>query len=118
LADELRLSIITPQGWSLLTLVGTLEGAEGAEAVPVALAGAVTRQLAPFGLAAALMEGAPVVLLDEPELGLEPCRQRRLVQEIRAAIGDHGASRHEQTRWGHDPTLDLSRPRPDTVPWR
>ncbi len=90
LPDELQLSIITPQGWSLLSLVGLLEGHEPAEAVPLALAGAGTRQLALFRLAAALMEGAPVVLLDEPELGLEPYRQRRLVAEIRRTIGDHG----------------------------
>jgi putative ATP-dependent endonuclease of the OLD family len=90
LPDDLHLSIITPQGWSLLALVGLLEGDTSAEAVPLALAGAGTRQLALFRLAAALMEGSPIVLLDEPELGLEPYRQRRLVAEVRTAIGDHG----------------------------
>jgi putative ATP-dependent endonuclease of the OLD family len=90
LPQDLHLSIITPQGWSLLTLVGLLEGGTSTEAVPLALAGAGTRQLALFRLAAALMEGSPVVLLDEPELGLEPYRQRRLVAEVRAAIGDRG----------------------------
>lgn len=90
LPDELHLSIITPQGWSLLALVGLLEGAEAGEAVPLWQAGAGTRQLALFRLAAALMEGSPVVLLDEPELGLEPYRQRRLVAEVRSAIGDRG----------------------------
>lgn len=90
LPEDLHLSIITPQGWSLLTLVGLLEGVKPEEAVPLALAGAGTRQLALFRLAAALMEGSPVVLLDEPELGLEPYRQRRLVAEVREAIGEHG----------------------------
>lgn len=90
LPDHLHLSLITPQGWSLLTLVGLLEGVKPEEAVPLALAGAGTRQLALFRLAAALMEDSPVVLLDEPEFGLEPYRQRRLVAEIRAAIGEHG----------------------------
>jgi putative ATP-dependent endonuclease of OLD family len=90
LPDDLHLSIITPQGMSLLTLVGLLEGDTAEAAVPLTLAGAGTRQLALFRLAAALMEGAPVVLLDEPELGLEPYRQRRLVVEIRSAIGEHG----------------------------
>jgi putative ATP-dependent endonuclease of OLD family len=90
LPDDLHLSIITPQGWSLLALVGLLEGARAEEAVPLALAGAGTRQLALFRLAAALMEESPVVLLDEPEFGLEPYRQRRLVAEIRHTIGDHG----------------------------
>lgn len=90
LPDDLHLSIITPQGWSLLALVGLLEGDKAEEAVPLALAGAGTRQLALFRLAAALMEGSPVVLLDEPELGLEPYRQRRLIAEVRAAIGEHG----------------------------
>jgi putative ATP-dependent endonuclease of the OLD family len=90
LPDDLHLSIITPQGMSLLTLVGLLEGDTAEAAVPLAFAGAGTRQLALFRLAAALMEGAPVVLLDEPELGLEPYRQRRLVAEIRSAIGERG----------------------------
>jgi hypothetical protein len=60
------------------------------EAVPLALAGAGTRQLAMFQLTAALMDESPVVILDEPELGLEPYRQRRLVAEVRSAIGEHG----------------------------
>jgi putative ATP-dependent endonuclease of OLD family len=90
LPEELHLSIITPQGWSLLSLLGLLEGSKAEEAIPLALAGAGTRQLALFRLAAALMEGSPVVLLDEPEFGLEPYRQRRLMAEIRTAIGAHG----------------------------
>jgi putative ATP-dependent endonuclease of OLD family len=90
LPEDLHLSIITPQGWSLLTLVGLLQGGTSSEAVPLAFAGAGTRQLALFRLAAALMEGSPIVLLDEPELGLEPYRQRRLIAEVREAIGDHG----------------------------
>jgi putative ATP-dependent endonuclease of OLD family len=90
LPDDLHLSIITPQGWSLLALVGLLEGVKADEAVPLALAGAGTRQLALFRLAAALMQGSPIVLLDEPELGLEPYRQRRLITEVRDALGDRG----------------------------
>lgn len=90
LPGDLHLSIITPQGWSLLNMVGLLEGALAEEAVPLALAGAGTRQLALFRLASALIEGSPIVLLDEPEFGFEPYRQRRLVTDIRTAIGERG----------------------------
>lgn len=90
LPEDLSLGIITPQGWSLLGLLGLVEGAESSQAIPLAFAGAGTRQLAMFRLAAGLMGASPVVLMDEPELGLEPYRQRKLVSEIRQAVGERG----------------------------
>jgi putative ATP-dependent endonuclease of OLD family len=87
LPAQLHLGLITPQGSSLLGLVGLLEGATAAEAIPLSLAGTGTRQLALFRLGASLIASAPVVVLDEPELGLEPYRQRRLVRELRNLIG-------------------------------
>jgi putative ATP-dependent endonuclease of OLD family len=90
LPAQLHLGMITPQGSSLLGLLGLLEGATAAEAIPLALAGTGTRQLALFRLGSSLIAGAPVVVLDEPELGLEPYRQRRLVTELRRLVGDQG----------------------------
>lgn len=90
LPEALTLGLITPQGWSLLGLLGLVEGEQPSEAIPLAYAGAGTRQLAMFRLAAALMGTSPIVLMDEPEVGLEPYRQRSLVAEIRKVIGEHG----------------------------
>lgn len=90
LPENLSLGLITPQGWSLLGLLGLVEGADSNQAIPLALAGAGTRQLAMFRLAVGLMGASPVVLMDEPELGLEPYRQRKLVSDIREAVGTRG----------------------------
>ena len=90
LPENLALGLITPHGWSLLGLLGLVQGDQPGEAIPLAYAGAGTRQLATFRLAAALMGASPIVLMDEPEVGLEPYRQRKLIAEIRAAVGDCG----------------------------
>lgn len=90
LPENLSLGLITPQGWSLLGLLGLVEGTDAGEAIPLAFAGAGTKQLAMFRLAAGLMGASPIVLMDEPEAGLEPYRQRRLITEIREAVGERG----------------------------
>ncbi len=90
LPDSLAVGLIAPQGWSLLALFGLVQGEQPGEAIPLAYAGAGTRQLAMFRLAAALMGASPIVLMDEPEVGLEPYRQRSLVAEIRKAVGARG----------------------------
>jgi putative ATP-dependent endonuclease of OLD family len=74
----------------LLGLLGLVAGENAGEAIPLALAGAGTRQLTMFRLAAGLMGVSPIVVMDEPELGLEPYRQRKLVAEIREAVGQRG----------------------------
>jgi hypothetical protein len=90
-----------PQGSSLSHSFGLLQGEAPAEAVPLASAGAGTRRVALFRLAAAPIEGAPIVFLDEPESGPEPYRQRRLVAEIRSAIG----KRHQASLTTHSPAI-------------
>ena len=65
------------------------------------------------------MEGSPLVLLDEPELGLEPYRQRRLAAEIRDAIGEHGQAfltTHSPAILGALETGEVSRVVPGTDP--
>lgn len=89
LPKDLQLGIIAPQGSSLLGMVGLLSGDPG-EAVPLAYAGTGTKQLALFLLTAALVKAEPVLVLDEPETGLEPYRQRSTVSELRKIIGKTG----------------------------
>lgn len=90
LPGDLSLGIISPYGYSLTGMIGLLCGPDRAKAIPLALAGSGTQQRALFELATALVEAGPLLVLDEPESGLEPYRQRALVRRVRSLIGDRG----------------------------
>lgn len=90
IAKELSLGVIAPYGYSLTGMIGLLSGDEQATGIPVALAGSGTRQRALFELAALLVEEMPIIVVDEPECGLEPYRQRALIARIRKMISDGG----------------------------
>jgi putative ATP-dependent endonuclease of OLD family len=90
LPADLHFGIASPQGSSLLGLVHLLSGPTIQEAIPVANAGMGTRQLALFQPASVLLTGVPIVVLDEPEAGLEPYRQRRLIADVRRLVGSEG----------------------------
>ncbi len=90
LPDGLHLGLITPQERSLLWLVGLLTGDKPEHAVPLAFSGSGTTQLAMFALASALAKGEPIVVVDEPEVGLEPYRQRALIRSLVRLAGATG----------------------------
>lgn len=90
LPRDLQLGLQSPRRESLMGMLGLLQGSSHTDAIPLALAGAGTRRFAAFELAATLRADAHVVLIDEPEIGLEPYRQRRLVHRIRELIGERG----------------------------
>ena len=90
LPSALRLGLLAPQGFPLVGLLSLFSGADPAEAVPLAASGSGTRQLALFRLALSLVEGAPVLVFDEPESGLEPYRQRAVIAELRRVITPGG----------------------------
>jgi putative ATP-dependent endonuclease of the OLD family len=92
LPSDLGLGVITPQGTSLLSLVGLVSGEETATSIPLAFAGAGTRQMALFQISAAMSMSSPILTLDEPEVGLEPYRQKFLIRELRQLIGATGQS--------------------------
>jgi putative ATP-dependent endonuclease of the OLD family len=87
LPSTLHLGLQSPRRESLLGLLGLLEGPSLDDAVPVGLAGAGTKRLAAFELAVALGASAQIVLLDEPEVGLEPYRQRHMITRLRGLVG-------------------------------
>lgn len=101
LPSDLHLGIITPYGSSLISLMGLLSGSQASEAIPIFLAGAGTRQMALFRLTMALAKQKPLIVLDEPESGLEPYRQRSLVSQVRQLIGDTGQAFFST----HSPTI-------------
>ncbi|MDP3063544.1 MAG: AAA family ATPase [Chloroflexota bacterium] len=90
LPAKLHLGLITPQERTLIGLLGLLSGETVNEAIPVAFAGTGTAQLALFELAVSTGGKEPIVVLDEPETGLEPYRQRRLVRDLRTLLGTSG----------------------------
>jgi len=90
LPSTLRLGLLAPQGFPLVGLLSLFSGADPAEAIPLAVSGSGTRQLAVFRLALSLVEGAPILVFDEPESGLEPYRQRAVIAELRRLITPGG----------------------------
>lgn len=86
LPSALRLGLLAPQGFPLVGLLSLFSGTDPTEAVPLAASGSGTRQLALFRLALSLVEGAPILVFDEPESGLEPYRQRAVIAELRRLI--------------------------------
>jgi putative ATP-dependent endonuclease of the OLD family len=90
LPSDLHLGLAATPGFSLPTLVTLLEGQDPTTAVPLALAGTGTRQLALLELSAALANTGAVVVVDEPERGLEPYRQRIAARRIIELAGNSG----------------------------
>lgn len=89
LPSELSLGLLTPPGQSALGMISLIAGPRE-ESIPLASAGQGTRQVGLFTIAALLMGEAPVIVVDEPESGLEPYRQRSQVREMRRLAGDKG----------------------------
>lgn len=89
LPSELGLRLLSPPGQSAVAMVGLTTGS-GDSSIPFAYAGQGSRQLALFTIAAALMGEAPVIVIDEPETGLEPYRQRAQIAELRRLAGGKG----------------------------
>jgi putative ATP-dependent endonuclease of OLD family len=67
---------------SLAALVGLTAAKEDAR-LPLAAWGSGTQRLAALAVANANQRGAPIVLIDEVEKGLEPYRQRQLAHNLR-----------------------------------
>lgn len=87
--DEVTLELLSPPGQSLLGLLGLAVGTPGT-AIPLSLAGQGAQRLASYVLATELAASSPLLLMDEVELGLEPYRQRLLVQRLSALMATGG----------------------------
>lgn len=101
LPNDISLGLITPGGNAMNSFVGLMEGNDPTTGIPLAHAGAGTRQMVLFQMAAAMTEGAPVITLDEPEVGLEPYRQLKLMKQLRTLVGEKG----QAFLTSHSPTV-------------
>ncbi|MGH9785394.1 MAG: ATP-dependent nuclease [Terriglobia bacterium] len=91
LPANLTLGLIAPPDSSLSAMFGLMIGDDPKEAIPLVYFGMGTRQNALFTLTSVLTESPnPIVVLDEPEIGLEPYRQRALVARLRSIVGATG----------------------------
>jgi putative ATP-dependent endonuclease of the OLD family len=83
LPNELGLGLTPGQGFSIGALIG-LTASEGGIRLPLSNWGAGTRRLASLEIAAACQGADPITLVDEVERGLEPYRQRVLVERLQS----------------------------------
>jgi putative ATP-dependent endonuclease of the OLD family len=90
LPSDLRLGLMPTQGNALVGMVTLMFGASVAEAIPIANSGSGTKQMALLSLSSALVGAAPVLVIDEPERGLEPHRQRSVVRKLSELAGREG----------------------------
>lgn len=81
LPDSLGLSIIGGPGPSVASLIG-LTADKNNVSLPLTTWGAGTRRLSALSIAALNQQQAPITIVDEIERGLEPYRQRRLMEKL------------------------------------
>ena len=89
LPADLGLRFLSPPGQSAVGMIGLTSGTPDAP-IPFIYAGQGSRQMALFTIASVLMGEAPVIVIDEPETGLEPYRQRAQITELRRLAGTKG----------------------------
>ncbi|HKO43729.1 MAG TPA: AAA family ATPase [Pyrinomonadaceae bacterium] len=96
LPSDLGLGITGGPGLSINALVG-LTAKKDDVSLPLSNWGSGTRRLAALAIAAALQDEHPITVVDEIEKGLEPYRQRKLVESLTAGgaqvfLTTHGPS--------------------------
>jgi putative ATP-dependent endonuclease of the OLD family len=84
LPDGLDLAVTGGQGFSVAALIGLTASRQGVQ-LPLASWGSGTRRMSALAIAERNQGEAPITLVDEIERGLEPYRQRSLVEKLRDA---------------------------------
>ena len=86
LPGGIDLAITGGQGWSVAAMIGLTGQRDGIDLpLPLTSWGAGTRRLAALAIAGHDQGDAPIVLVDEVERGLEPYRQRLLVEKLQTS---------------------------------
>ena len=83
LPDGLDLAINGSQGLSVAAMIGLTADRNGVQ-LPLTSWGAGTRRIAALAIAGQNQGEAPITLVDEVERGLEPYRQRSLMEKLQA----------------------------------
>lgn len=82
LPHPVRLGLVGTPGVSLAASVGLMVGENDETALPLPAYGTGTRRLASVELASLLADSVSLAVIDEPESGLEPYRQRGLIRNL------------------------------------
>lgn len=90
LPDALHLGLVPAPGTSLSGMVTLMRGEDPATAIPLAMSGTGTRQLALLEMSSSLAGENPILVVDEPERGLEPYRQRAAARRLSDLVGEEG----------------------------
>jgi putative ATP-dependent endonuclease of OLD family len=90
LPSHLHLGLFPQQGSGATGMVALFTGAKSDRSIPLAYSGMGTRQLAVISLSTSELREDPVIVVDEPERGLEPYRQRLVVRRLVQAVGSGG----------------------------
>lgn len=112
LPHPLRLGLVGTPGVSLAASVGLTVGTDDQSALPLTAWGTGTRRLASLELAALVVDQKSIAIVDEPEAGLEPYRQRVFIQDL-----NDGANRQSFVST-HAPAVLSAAAEQDAVTWR
>lgn len=82
LPNPVRLGLVGTPGVSLAASVGLMVGENDESALPLPAWGTGTRRLATLELTSILTESISLAVVDEPESGLEPYRQRAFIGDL------------------------------------
>lgn len=96
LPHELDIAVTGGQGFSIAALIGLTAEREGVP-LPLVSWGAGTRRLAALAIARQTQANVPITLVDEVERGLEPYRQRFLMQRLQGAESQTFVTTHSPT---------------------
>lgn len=84
LPNPLRLGLVGTPGVSLAASVGLTVGNADPDALPLAAWGTGTRRLAALEISTLGISADAIAVIDEPETGLEPYRQRVFIRDLAA----------------------------------
>lgn len=90
LTRDVALGLLADAGGSIIGMLALHAAWDDGVWLPFASFGAGSRQTALFALASALPGDHRTVVVDEPETGLEPYRQRDRVARLRELVARHG----------------------------
>jgi putative ATP-dependent endonuclease of the OLD family len=96
LPNGLDIAITGSQGLSITALIGLTAENKGVQ-LPLASWGAGTRRLSALAIAEQKQGEAPITLVDEVERGLEPYRQRTLIENLQSGNSQVFITTHSPT---------------------
>ena len=96
LPDKLDLAVTGAQGVTITALIGLTADRNGVQ-LPLSSWGSGTRRLAALAIAEQNQNNCPITIVDEVERGLEPYRQRTLIEKLQTGPSQVFLTTHSTT---------------------